>query len=219
MSGQTTIPNYRETLFTYPDLTPIHGEPSYETLKVLHNQLKANARAVRTSLGGGQHGYLALVVSQEQYAIVSATPFVRPEHPGVLTIPPFQLQHIVAETTARHNEAVRLYHECNNVEQALRQQIVKAVDESFLLALKDRTTQTILAPIHDIIQFLFTNHGKVTQAKLQDEEQVVKSFAFNPNDPIDVVFNKIEDLLDLSVAAKCGYTANQIVGMAYLIIK
>ena len=121
MSGQTTIPNYRETLFTYPDLTPIHGEPSYETLKVLHNQLKANARAVRTSLGGGQHGYLVLVVSQEQYAIVSSTPFIRPEHPGVLTIPPFQLQHIVSETTAKDNKAMRLFHKYNNVKQALRQ--------------------------------------------------------------------------------------------------
>ena len=110
MSGQTMIPNYREMLFTYPDLTPIHGEPSYETLKTLHNQLKANARAVRTNLGRGNHGYLALVLTPEQYAIVSTVPFVRPVHPGHLTIPPYQLPHIVADQSARHNEAVRLYH-------------------------------------------------------------------------------------------------------------
>ena len=218
MSGQTTIPNYRETLFTYPDLTPIHGEPTYETLKTLHNQLKANARAVRTSLGGGNHGYLALVLTPEQYAIVSQIPFVRPQHPGSLQIAPYQLPHIVADQTARHHEAVRLYHECNNVEQALRQQLMKAIDEAYLLALKDRTTQTILAPIYQIIQFLFTNHGKVTQAKLHKEEQIVKSYTFNANEPIDVVFNKLEDLLDLSTAAECGYTGPQIIGMAYMIL-
>ena len=53
MSGQTTVPNYRETLFEFPDLTPIIGEPSYEALHVLFNQLKANARSVHTTLGGG----------------------------------------------------------------------------------------------------------------------------------------------------------------------
>ena len=100
------ITNYQETLFTYPDLTPIHGEPTYKTLKVLHNQLKANARAVCTNLRGGNHGYLALILSPEQYAKVSSTPFVSPEHPGVLTIPSFQLQHIVAETTDCHNNSV-----------------------------------------------------------------------------------------------------------------
>ena len=86
----------------------------------MHNQLKANARAGRTSLGGGNYGYIALVLTPTQYSIVSEVLFVRPEHPGLLTIPPFQLQHIVADTKARHNEAVRLFHECKNVEQALR---------------------------------------------------------------------------------------------------
>ena len=57
MSGQTSVPNYRETLFEYPELTPIHGEPSYESLRVLYNQIKANARSVHTTLGGGQHGH------------------------------------------------------------------------------------------------------------------------------------------------------------------
>ena len=95
---------------------------------------------------------------------------------------------------------------------------MKAVDESFLLALKDRTTQTILSPIHEVLQFLFTNHGKVTQAKLHDDKQPVKTYVFNPNEPIDVIFNKLEDLLDLSMAANCGYTAQQIVGIAYLIL-
>ena len=79
MSGSTSIPNYRETTFEYADLTAIHGEPTYEALTILLNQLKANARSVRTSLGGGNHGYLGLLLSPEQYASIAPnTPFVYP---------------------------------------------------------------------------------------------------------------------------------------------
>ena len=218
MSGQTTIPNYRETLFEYPDLTPIHGEPSFESLTMMMNQLKANARSVRTPLGGGQHGYMGLLLTPAQYAIISTVPFIRPRHPGELVTPPFQLPHVVADTTARHKEQLRLYNECNNVEQALRQQIAKAVEEAYLLALRNRHTRTIVHPIQYIINFLFQNHGKVTQAKLAAERLRVEQYAFNPNEPIDVIFNKIDDLLELSIAAQCDYTAQQLIGIGYLII-
>ena len=40
MSGSSAIPNYRYTSFEYADLTVIHSEPTYETLKTLANQLK-----------------------------------------------------------------------------------------------------------------------------------------------------------------------------------
>ena len=108
MSGSSAIPNYRDTSFEYADLTVIHGEPTYETLKTLVNQLKANARSVRTTLGGGQHGYLGLVLSSQQYAIVAPnTPFHRPHHPGPLNIPPYQLPHVTQQIQATHAEQVR----------------------------------------------------------------------------------------------------------------
>jgi len=218
MSGQTMIPNYRETLFDYPDLTPIHGVPSYDTLKLMTNQLKANARNVRTPLGGGLHGYLGLLLTGQQYSILSPTPFIRPAHPGPLVIPAFQLQHIVTAIQSQHNEAVRLFNEVNNVEQALRQQLVKAVDESYLIALHNRQTNTIIVPINQILQFLFSIHGKVSAAKLMDAELLVRQTVFHPTHPIDVIFNKVEDLLDLSIAAQADYTSQQLINIAYVII-
>ena len=78
MSGQTSVPNYRETLFAYPDLTPVLGEPTYEALRVLFNQLKANARSIHTTLGGGQFGHLGLVLTAPQYALLSNHPYQEP---------------------------------------------------------------------------------------------------------------------------------------------
>ena len=219
MSGTNAIPNYRDTIFEYADLTVIHGEPTYETLKTMVNQLKANARAVRTTLGGGQHGYLGLLLSQQQYNVIApGTPFVRPAHPGPLVIPPFQLPHVTQEAQSRHAEGVRLYNECYNVEQALRKQIVAAIQDSFLASLKNRQTNTITVPLDQIIEYLFVNYGRLTPAQLHHEEQQLTEWIYDPVLPIVVVFNKIDDLLDLATAAGSPYSVQQIINFGYLIL-
>ena len=93
--------DYVDTYFEYPSLTRIHGEPTYEALKLIKNELKSNAAAVTSDLGGGRHGHLGLVLTPAEYAIVTHVPYVRPVHPGVLVIPPGTTQH---ETTRLRNE-------------------------------------------------------------------------------------------------------------------
>ena len=73
------------------------------------SQLKANARVVRTSLGGGQHGSLGLLLKSGQYTIiVPGTPFVYPNHPSPLTLSAYQLLHVTHQITSKHADQVRL---------------------------------------------------------------------------------------------------------------
>ena len=219
MSGNTSIPNYRETTFEYADLTPIRGEPTYDSLTILLNQLKANARSVRTSLGGGQHGYLGLLMSPAQYATIAPhTPFIYPTHPGQLNIPAYQLPHVTQQLTSQHNENVRLFNEYCNVEQALRKQVVAAIDPSYLAALKNRQTNTITLQLNEIIEYLFRNYGRVTPAHLVNEEQQLLAWSYDPSLPIVLLFNKINDLMDLANAAGSPYSAPQVINMGYILI-
>ena len=49
-----------------------HSEnPDYATIKETHQPLTANAASIKCDLGGGQNGYLGLVLPPEQYARVS----------------------------------------------------------------------------------------------------------------------------------------------------
>ena len=69
--------NYRETYFEFPELTKLQGEPNSESLLYkLHNELKANAQAVYSNLSDGNHGHLALVLSDAQYALLTDQHFV-----------------------------------------------------------------------------------------------------------------------------------------------
>ena len=83
----TTTVNYRDTRFEGANLTPIRGEPTYETVHKLWNKIKVNARSVYSHLGGGTHGHLGLVLTAAHYADISNTVFTRPTHPGPLAIP------------------------------------------------------------------------------------------------------------------------------------
>ena len=80
--------DYVDTYFEFPLLTKIHGEPTYDSLKTLKNELKSNATSVTSDLGGGGHGHLGIVLTPAEYAVISPIPYVRPVHPGPLVVPP-----------------------------------------------------------------------------------------------------------------------------------
>ena len=85
--------DYINTTFEYPVLTKIQGQPDFQSLKTIKDELKANATTVPTDLGGGANGHLGLVLTPAEYANVNPINYVRPAHPGQLVIPPGIPQH------------------------------------------------------------------------------------------------------------------------------
>ena len=83
----TTTIDYINTVFEYPVLTPIQGQPTYAAMKVIKDEMKANLASVPKDLGGGANGHLGLMLTQAEYANVSLIQYVRPVHPGALVIP------------------------------------------------------------------------------------------------------------------------------------
>ena len=74
--------DYAASYFKYKTPTPIQGAPTNKTLERLKQELRANASSVESDLGGGDHGYLGLVLTDAKYATVTATPFVPPTYPA-----------------------------------------------------------------------------------------------------------------------------------------
>ena len=72
--------NYFSAYFEYPPLTQNHGKPTYETLRELKNQLKANASAVIIDLGEGAGGHLGLVCTTIEYANVNPVGYIHSTH-------------------------------------------------------------------------------------------------------------------------------------------
>ena len=216
MSAPAVI-NYREA-FPIPDLTRIIGIPTFETLHQMANELKQNASSVYSNLGGGAHGHLGLILSPQMYALISNVPYVRPGHPGTLIIPPNATRQASALQERTWKEELRVFHEVRGVEQALIAQIVNAVEESYLLSVRNRTTGQYTGNVGEILRHLQGRYGRITPGQLQEFDLEITQMTYDPVNPIEQVFNRIEDLVDYGEIASNAYTQNQAISKAYNIL-
>ena len=198
--------DYAASYFKYETPTPIQGTPTNKTLKRLKQELRANASSVELDLGGGDHGFLGLVLTDVEYATVSSTAFTAPAFPAPLTIPTGTDQVTALNLREMHKEQKRAYYECKNVEKALQRHIQDAIEDKYLKSLIDDNTQLIKNDIPDILQYLFDTYGKIPSEEVKQKEIEIRGMSFNPADPMILLFNPLEKLKKMAEAAEIEYT-------------
>ena len=75
----------------FPDstITKHTGEPNYHVIKDVEHKLIKNASSYPSELGGGNHGYLGLILTSKKYVLVTGHTFTPHPNPGSLpTFPP-----------------------------------------------------------------------------------------------------------------------------------
>ena len=216
----TTKIDYATTYFPHSSPTPIRGEPSYKALKKLKNELRANASSVDSDLGGGDYGYLGLILSEEEYQRICANdPFEAPEFPGRLLIPRGTDTADALNLREEHRNNVAQYRECREVEKALLRHITTAVESRYIDFLKNEDTDLVEDDIPTVLTYLFTNYGKVPTREVKEKEREVLDTSFVPSDPMVTIYRPIEQLRTLAQIAKIPYTESQIVDFGIHLIK
>ena len=120
----TSSVNYKDPYPKQPSLTTICGEPTYETLHHLKNELKENASSVPTTLGNGNHGYMGMVLTPVEYLRISPNnPFTWPPNPGVLFPNPNGTAAQIAIAENNHR-LTKIYLETLLLERTFIQQII-----------------------------------------------------------------------------------------------
>mgnify|MGYP001310565316 CR=1 FL=1 len=211
--------DYAASYFKYKSPTPIIGAPINKTLKRLKQELRANASSVESDLGGGDHGYLGLVLTDAEYETVSNTPFTAPTYPTALTIPTGTDQVEALNLREKYKEERRTYLECKNVEKALQRHIQDAIEDKYLESLVDEDTQLIQDDIPDVLQYLFDTYGKIPSEEVKQREMEIRSMTFNPADPMILLFNPLEKLKKMAEAAQIAYTEEQILDMGLTVVR
>ena len=211
--------DYATTNFEYPVLTKVHGIPAYESMKIIKNELKANAASVPCDLGGGANGHLGIMLTQPEYANVSAVDYVRPVHPGILCIPHGTTIFETTRLTNEHKEHLRLNREANNVEACLLKQLGKALPELYLKSFRNEYSNTFTTGLQTILQYLFTTYGFITPEELKEQEDALTTKVFDIQQPLIILFNELEDLEQVAIAASNPYTGTQLVNVGIKLIK
>ena len=198
----TSSVNYKDSYFEQPVLTAIRGEPTYETLHHLKNELKANASSFPTTLGGGNHGYLGIILTPAEYRRITPTDtFTRTPNPGVLVPNPVGTAAQISSAENNHRLTKKIYLETLLLERAFIQQTIEAIDNKHLAALIKPITGQITPLVPTILEFFHNNYGHITPQQLDDKTTTFKAMIYNPAQPIDIIFNSIDNLVEYARAA------------------
>eukprot|EP00978_Attheya_sp_CCMP212_P041797 scaffold244333_cov33-Attheya_sp.AAC.1 len=139
MVTNLTSVNGITTDFPHPVLTKIHGEPTRKALVKMHKSLCENEAAVTSNLGGGNHGHLALLMTDTAYFEETHLAFIAPTNPG--DDPPSALnpeeQPFVND---RYKRNQRIYEKYGNTDKALKKQTEATVEAAFISTIRHELT-------------------------------------------------------------------------------
>jgi hypothetical protein len=191
--------------FPHPVLPTVQGKPDYQTIHAIRKSLRANSRAIDTHLDGGTLGHLGLIVSDASYAMISPatdagpTLCISPTAPGR---DPANTDGTAAQiSAARHiwEEDVHTYRTYTSVQQALKKQIISVFEPMYLDVMNDNMVGFTNISSRDMLDHLFGTYGNITAVDLEINFEHMRR-AWDPQQPVESLFNQIQDCADYSEA-------------------
>jgi hypothetical protein len=79
---KASIPDELIAGFPHSSLLKVTGEPTFEDLKFIRRLLNTNAMSVASYEGGGSHGHLGIIMTNEEYFAIAVEVFPVPNNPG-----------------------------------------------------------------------------------------------------------------------------------------
>jgi hypothetical protein len=126
-------------------------QPNDTDITRLIKELATIAANYPTPLGGGNMGHVGLVIDDETYKKLSGGhEFIKPTYPGPKTS---------SQTKAEYDSEIRTFEICRGVEQGLKDKIIEAVEESYLIELEEELIGYMNVTALDMIKHLQERSG------------------------------------------------------------
>jgi hypothetical protein len=224
------IPSVKDACFQHKVLTKIHGKPTHKSLQNISTELKDNASSVPSTLGGGQNGHLGLLLSAARCdtlahalsaarcnALAHSIPWITPVNPGVFVPPNLGTGPQIAAASDVWCKLKLQFELCQAADKALIAQLAEWTDPVCLRAMLNRATGQCSGSIRAVVLHLFSAHGKITPQRVKAKEMELHQMHWDISQPVDTVFNSIDDPSDVSENANSPMTEQQMVNLAHVI--
>ena len=127
--------------FSTKILHPIPGEPDYDCISQINQLIYGNAATLPTTLGGVAHVHIALIMKATLYVTLSPIAYIAPvEPPLTLVVPPTATNADRQQLCDQHMEEQLIYTNHINMDDALKTQLLDAVEDPYVSQLCDRYT-------------------------------------------------------------------------------
>jgi hypothetical protein len=204
--------------FPHSSLPKVTGEPTFENLKVIRRLLNTNAMIVSSYVGGGRHGHLGIIMTNEESFAIAANVFPIPDNPGASPkVVVGMTAAVIAELTRLHREATQVYRTYHHVDQEIKKLILKAFDDAYLNALSDEVVGYANCTSLDLLTYLLTFYAMIARTKLTQNYERLNT-RYDPNQPIETLFQQIQDARAFAVAGGQPYGAAMIINVAYTLV-
>jgi hypothetical protein len=108
----------------------------------------------------------------------------------------------------------RTYH---NVDQAIKKLIIESFDDAYLNALSDEILGYANCTSHQLLTHLLTYYALIAPTELTQNYERLNT-PYDPNLPIETLFQQIQDARAFAVAGGQPYGAAMIVNVAYTLV-
>ena len=138
-------------------ITNIVGQPTLDSIANMKRELTKNAKSVTSTLSGGHHGHIFLVLTAKEFVSIPGTvPVNRPVHPGPLPhIPAGATAAQISAAERAHQEAINLFDRYTGVEIALLAQVEEAIEPIYLSPIINEQTQSLDRDLSAVLNFRF----------------------------------------------------------------
>jgi hypothetical protein len=168
--------------------------------------------------GGGRHGHLGIIMTNEEYLAIAVDFFPVPNNPGPsAAVVAGTTTAVIAETTRLHREATQVYRTYHNVDQATKKLIIESFDDAYLNALLDEIVGYTNCTSLQLLTHLLTYYAMLTPTELTQNYERLNT-PYDPNLPIETLFQQLQDARAFAVAGGQTYGAAMIVNVAYTLI-
>jgi hypothetical protein len=204
--------------FPHSSLPKVTGEPTFEDLKVIRRLLNTEAMSVASYEGGGRHGYLGIIMTNEEYFEIAVDVFPVPANPGPsAAVVAGMTAAVIAETTRLHREATQVYRTYHNVDQAIKKLIIESFDNAYLNALSDEIVGYTNCTSLQLLTHLLTYYAMIAPTELTHNYERLNT-PYDTNQQIEILFQKIQDARAFAVAGGQPYGAAMLVNVAYTLV-
>jgi hypothetical protein len=204
--------------FPHSSLPKVTGEPTFEDLKVIQRLLNTNAMSVASYEGGGRHGHLGIIMTNEEYFAIAVDVFPIPKNPGPsAAVVAGMTAAVIAETTRLHREATQVYRAYHNVDQDIKKLIIESFDDAYLNAISDEIAGYANCTSLQLLTHLLTYYAMIAPTELMQNYERLNT-PYDPNQPIEMLFQQIQDARAFAVAGGQPYGASMIVNAAYTLV-
>lgn len=198
--------------FPWKSLAPIVGEPDYISLHKLRAQAYSNASAIPSRLGGGNNGHLGVIMPDATYFQKTGAHFIIPAHPGTYdpAIANNATNAVRARAEADHEALVNDIETAENVALLIKNQIIAAVEETYIDELNDPDEGYLHSTPIDLMDHLFDRYGLITETMITENKAMMDE-PFDPTQPFATYTKRIEKAMQLADDAGTPYSDAQLV--------